>query len=97
MLSDVLRLELAPHGVGVSVLCPGLTATGLPQTSARADGRPEPEGTMPGIDPAVVAAQVIDGIRHDRPYIITDPERRPIVEARSLALLAAFDPTGATP
>ena len=91
MLSEVLRLELAPHGVGVSVLCPGLTSTGLPQTSARADGRPEPAGTMPGIDAAVVAERVIAGIRGDWPYILTHGDRRDAVEARAHALLGAFD------
>ncbi|WP_295631627.1 SDR family oxidoreductase [Novosphingobium sp.] len=91
MLSEVLRLELAPHGVGVSVLCPGLTSTGLPQTSARAAGRPEPEGTMPGIDAAVVAERVIAGIRGDWPYILTHGERRDAVAARAHTLLGAFD------
>ena len=31
MLSECLRLELAPHGIGVSAVCPGLVTTGIEQ------------------------------------------------------------------
>jgi NAD(P)-dependent dehydrogenase (short-subunit alcohol dehydrogenase family) len=95
-LTEVLRAELATHGVGVSVLCPGLVSTGLPETTAKAAGRFDPamhRGVMPGIDPALVAERVIAGIRGNWPIILTHGERRGAVAARMEAILAAFDET----
>jgi NAD(P)-dependent dehydrogenase (short-subunit alcohol dehydrogenase family) len=95
-LSEVLRKELEPHGVGVSVLCPGMVSTGLPATTAKADGhydRDAPPLAMPGIDPDRVAARVAAGIRGNWPYILTHGERKGAVEARMLAILDAFDAT----
>lgn len=95
-LSEVLRKELAPHGVGVSVLCPGMVSTGLPETTAKADGRHDPGGqqqTMAGIDPGRVADRVIAGIKGNWPYIFTHGERRAVVETRMLAIIDAFDAT----
>lgn len=37
-LSETLRAELAPYGVGVSVLCPGVIATGIAGNSVRHSG-----------------------------------------------------------
>jgi len=37
-MSEALRAELAPHGVGVSVLCPGLVRSGLDDSTARLGG-----------------------------------------------------------
>ncbi len=53
--SETLRAELAPHGIGVSVLCPGLVQTKLATTSARQRPArfggplqdPEHEGPLP--------------------------------------------------
>lgn len=98
-LTEVLRAELAPHGVGVSVLYPGLVSTGLPETTAKAAGRFDPtahRGVMPGIDPARVAERVIAGIRGNWPIILTHGERRAAVAARMDAILAAFDETPAS-
>lgn len=95
-ISEVLRKELAPHGVGVSVLCPGMVATGLPETTAKADGCHDPVATQPamaGIDSARVAARVIEGIKGNWPYILTHGERKGAVEARMRAILDAFDTT----
>jgi NAD(P)-dependent dehydrogenase (short-subunit alcohol dehydrogenase family) len=95
-LSEVLRAELAPHGIGVSVLCPGMVATDLPATTAKADGRHDPaapQQAMPGIDPARVAARVVAGISGDWPYILTHGERKTGPAARLEAILEAFDNT----
>ncbi len=95
-LADMLRSELAPDGIGVSVLCPGLVAGNLSQTSARNRparfGGPLPEPpkndisdrAMPNeaVGPFVVAA-----IEHNRFYIFTHPEVRTMIEARHQALL----------
>jgi NADP-dependent 3-hydroxy acid dehydrogenase YdfG len=95
-LSEVLRKELETHGVGVSVLCPGMVSTGLPVTTAKADGHNDPAApqlAMPGIDPVHVAARVVAGIRGNWPYILTHGERKGGVEARMQAILEAFDET----
>jgi len=95
-LSEVLRAELAEFGVGVSVLCPGLTATRLMETSARAgvdqpSGNPARTSPQSGIDPAVVGELVIDGIRHNRSHIVTHAEYADAASRRFEPILAAFD------
>lgn len=46
MLSECLRVELAPCGIGVSAVCPGLVTTGIEQRSVYV-----------GSDPAAIAAR----------------------------------------
>lgn len=76
-LSEVLRAELAAIGapVGVSAVLPGLIKTGL-----------VPMGIIPA---STVAANIIDGIRLDRPYVFTDDHATEAVEARLEAIKAA--------
>lgn len=95
---ESLRAELAPEGIGVSVLCPGLIDTELARTSARnrpaAFGGPLPTpGAMPeamrrtAMAPEQVGPIVVRGIRADRLHILTHPELSiPIVEARFAAI-----------
>jgi NAD(P)-dependent dehydrogenase (short-subunit alcohol dehydrogenase family) len=88
-LSETLRLEFAGTGVGVSVLCPGPVNTrivdaerNLPagvqaSSGAVADRFRTGAGAVlagQGLDPADVAAMVLDGIRNDRFWILTHPE-----------------------
>jgi NAD(P)-dependent dehydrogenase (short-subunit alcohol dehydrogenase family) len=89
--SEMLRQELAPEGIGVSVLCPGLVQGSLSATSAR--NRPArfggplptpervgmPSSAMPseGVGPVVAAA-----IRANRFGVFTHPEVLPLVQAR---------------
>jgi NAD(P)-dependent dehydrogenase (short-subunit alcohol dehydrogenase family) len=92
-MSEVLRLEMAPHGVGVSVLCPGMVATNLPENTQAIGGAIREAGTMLqdlGIAPADVAAQVLDAIAADKPYIFTHPERWEAVKGRFERIGAAF-------
>lgn len=101
-MSEVLRAELAPFGVGVSVLCPGRIVTQLAATTRAVTGESNPASQpydttpMPSspsraaLDAAVVGALVIEGIRRDEPYILTHGEYLEIVERRSQALAAAF-------
>jgi NAD(P)-dependent dehydrogenase (short-subunit alcohol dehydrogenase family) len=51
--SETLRAELAPEGIGVSVLCPGVVASSLSATSAA--NRPASYGAQHGPDLAVAA------------------------------------------
>jgi NAD(P)-dependent dehydrogenase (short-subunit alcohol dehydrogenase family) len=112
-LSEGLRVELAPRGIGVSVLCPGFIRTqivdsvrNLPERFAGAAPAPA-GGAAPaaietwlgnvrervahGIDPAYVGELVREAIEGDWPYIFTDNEFEPAIEARFAAIKAGFD------
>lgn len=113
-LSEGLRVELAPRGIGVSVLCPGFIRThiidsvrNLPERFAAA--RPAASPVQPGqaaietwlgnvrarveggIDPLYVGELVREGIEGDWPYIFTDNEFEPAIEARFAGIKAGFD------
>ena len=90
-LSEVLRAEMAPFGVGVSVLCPGLVRTNLGSNSAGHDAEVDSTAMDGGLDPDVVGRHVIDAIRRDDLFVITHPQLRPMVVERMERLLAAFD------
>ena len=106
-LSETLRADLAPHGIGVSVLCPGGVTTRIMESD-----RNRPDGVraaLPALStdsqeqlaaaraqeemlsPDQVGACVLDAVRADEPWVITHPSWRPRVAERSDALLAAFD------
>jgi NAD(P)-dependent dehydrogenase (short-subunit alcohol dehydrogenase family) len=100
--TETLRGELAPEGIGVSVLCPGMVLSNLAQTSAR--HRPERHGGPLPAPPAIearfakmmlpaeaVGPIVVRGIRANRLHILTHPEARVVVEKRMQQLLADFD------
>jgi NAD(P)-dependent dehydrogenase (short-subunit alcohol dehydrogenase family) len=78
-LTDVLRAELEALGapVGASVVMPGMVKTAM-----------NPIGT---VEPAAVAANVLDAIRRDRAYVFTDDHSTIEVERRLRAVLAARD------
>jgi NAD(P)-dependent dehydrogenase (short-subunit alcohol dehydrogenase family) len=111
-LSEGLRVELAPRGIGVSVLCPGFirtaivdSARNLPERFAapiRAEPGPTPaeietwlsnvrQRIDGGIDPLYVGELVREGIEGDWPYIFTDNEFEPFIEARFAGIKAGFD------
>lgn len=94
---EMLRHELEPEGIGVSVLCPGLVESSLATTSARnrpdrfggafadpMEGRGMPPGAMPN---EAVGPIVVRAIKANRTYILTHPETRFLVEARQQLLL----------
>ena len=89
-LSGSLRASLAQHGIGVSVLCPGLVKSYI---YASDEIRPEglKAGAKPvnsefvqrlaqvhefGMEPDVIAARVLAAMREDRFHIFTHPEFR---------------------
>jgi len=72
-LTEVLRAELAPHHIGVSLLCPGPFRTGIWGDDDSSD---------PGGDPAVLGPRVLAGIERNEPFIFTHPEFAPLVEQR---------------
>lgn len=97
---EMLRYELAPEGIGVSVLCPGLVESNLGSTSARnrpdrfggAFEDPSGGGGMPpgAMSNEAVGPIVVRAIRANRAYILTHPETRPLVEARQQLLLGDY-------
>jgi len=92
-LSEALRYELAPHGVGVSVLCPGMVSTRLGESTRKLTGAPPPAqapARPPGIDPAYVGEVVADAIQANRFYILPHGEYRDPVAGRAARLQAAF-------
>jgi NAD(P)-dependent dehydrogenase (short-subunit alcohol dehydrogenase family) len=89
-LSEVLRAEMEPHGVGVSVLCPAQVRTNLLAAAGPPPG--SPHGAMDGgMDPGRVASLVLDAIRGNEFYVITHPEHGGYVKDRAATLLDAFE------
>jgi NAD(P)-dependent dehydrogenase (short-subunit alcohol dehydrogenase family) len=103
-LSESLRASLAPHGIGVSVLCPGLVKSYI---YASDDIRPESlkGGAKPvdhknvqrladihefGMEPDVIAARVLEAIRENRFHIFTHPEFRDELQELFGEILADF-------
>jgi len=106
-LSEGLRHDLGPRGIGVSVLCPGIIRTNimssqrnLPERFAGATRTPPPrqermqwlaERVSQGIDPLYVGELVREGIEDDWPYIFTDCEFEPMIDARFAEIKHGFD------
>ena len=109
-LSEGLRNELAPRGIGVSVLCPGFVRTNIMDSARNLPERFErppaerlaamrssdmfkfvQERVSHGIDPLYVGELVREGIENDWPYIFTDAEFEPLIEARFAAVKQGFD------
>lgn len=105
--SEMLRAELASEGIGVSVLCPGVVASNLLETSA--ENRPDVFGEQAapqlaaavdsGAPPTLVRALaaedvgpiVIRAIRANRFLVLTHPNTRRLIEDRFRATLDDFD------
>jgi NAD(P)-dependent dehydrogenase (short-subunit alcohol dehydrogenase family) len=76
-LSDVLRAEFRELGVpiGVSVVMPGRVNTGM-----------NPNGKLPA---AMVAVNVLDAIKNNRPYVFTDTDSTNDVHDRLTTIINA--------
>jgi NAD(P)-dependent dehydrogenase (short-subunit alcohol dehydrogenase family) len=96
-LTESLHRELAPHGIGVSVLCPMIVETDINANSLRnrpaelrnpdhTDVPPDVEaGTMAGsvIPAAEVARRVVRAVDRGDLYVLTHPEQRQILARRA--------------
>jgi len=100
-LSSVVRQELLPFGIGVSVLCPGAVRTSLGENTLRQ--RPERADLASArsdvvsrqawryIEPIQVGRIVLRGIAGNWPFIFTHLENRAEVEAQFDTIRMAFD------
>jgi NAD(P)-dependent dehydrogenase (short-subunit alcohol dehydrogenase family) len=96
-ITEALRDELAPFDVGVSVLFPGATASRIGINALKEAGLPASESMLaPGLDPAVTAEMVINGIKNNKLYIITHGEYRKYCEDRFARIIAEFTETPAS-
>ncbi len=93
-LGEQLRRELAPHGVGVSVLCPGYVQTNLGTNTVKIGGEVRNyAGVMPPSDvtPADVGRMVAVGIEADAAFIVTHKDVLTSVEKRFATIREACD------
>jgi len=68
-----LRSELAPEGVGVLIVCPGFTATGIATAALDGDGRvtSHPQSTVGRVaTPESVAEAVFEAASRGRPLLV---------------------------
>jgi NAD(P)-dependent dehydrogenase (short-subunit alcohol dehydrogenase family) len=104
-LTEALRTDLVGRPIGVSVYCPGLVQSNIADSarsrpaqlaeSGYAAPVQEPGGPMPdfmlhAMDAVTAAGYVLDGIRHNRLFILSHPEFREVLKARSDLLLGSI-------
>ncbi len=89
-MSESLRYSLAPHKIGVSCVCPGLVKSYIYASddirpyALMADAKPvNKEGVerlagmhQVGMEPDVIAARILQGMRDNQPYIFPMPDHR---------------------
>jgi NAD(P)-dependent dehydrogenase (short-subunit alcohol dehydrogenase family) len=92
--SENLRTELAPQGIGVSVLCPSTVSTRIweadrnrPAELGPGSPVPRPDRVKDAIDGPAVGQLVRNGILQDRPYIFTSEDARPRIQNRHDTIL----------
>lgn len=99
---EALKVDMKPHGVGVSILCPSVVNTNI---SHSGKNRPEKFGgafesnedhelanaAASGTQPLDFGRWVVKAIEQDLLYVITHPGDRALVEQRHRTILEAFD------
>jgi NAD(P)-dependent dehydrogenase (short-subunit alcohol dehydrogenase family) len=104
-ISEGWAQQLAPLGIGMSVLCPGFVRTRIhesgrarqsrygeraPDTRTEEARAESAKMVLGGIDPDIVGERVVEAISHDEFYIFTHPEMKTAVEARFEGIRAGF-------
>jgi NAD(P)-dependent dehydrogenase (short-subunit alcohol dehydrogenase family) len=92
-LSDALRQELEPFGVGVSTLFPGLTRSRMsldPKGGADVGQLPREALEANMMQPIWLGRAVARAVENNEPYIITHPDYKATVENRFREILDAF-------
>ena len=83
-VSEVLRFDLARHGIGVSLVCPGGVDTGLTETiriagvdsTSRAFRRAQAGFRRRAVSPESAAASILRGVERDRYWVYTSVDIR---------------------
>jgi NAD(P)-dependent dehydrogenase (short-subunit alcohol dehydrogenase family) len=105
-LSEGLRSDLAEHGIGVSVYCPGPVKSNIGEAGAKRPAelgdtgyaRPQDAGPPKGaifdnnswMDPEEAGRRILAGVKDDQLYILSHPELREAVRERHDAIEAAW-------
>jgi NAD(P)-dependent dehydrogenase (short-subunit alcohol dehydrogenase family) len=104
-LSEALRTDMVGRPIGVSVYCPGPVKSNIGDSArsrppelaesgyaapAKEQGGPTPEFMLHAMDAVTAAGYVLDGIRHNRLFILSHPEFRDVLSARSKLLLGSI-------
>lgn len=87
-LTKALRDEMAPHGVGVSAVYPGLTRSGMSTEISKANE--SHMKSMQMMEPVWLGRAVARAIENNEPHIITHPSAKPALEAWQAEILGAF-------
>lgn len=101
-LGEALKIDLEPHNIGVSILCPGVVNTDISHSGKH---RPEKFGGAmesngdhelakaagSGTDPLEFGRWVVKAVKENRLYVITHPEDRELIAARHDQIMAAVD------
>ena len=111
-LTESLRYNLAPHGIGCSLVCPALTKTNAWTSALRRPDSFRQSGFSPveraeleqfgtafeeGMDPYVVGEKILAGMTEQRGLILTHPEHGPDFEEIHAAIMAALPDEEAPP
>jgi NAD(P)-dependent dehydrogenase (short-subunit alcohol dehydrogenase family) len=104
-LTEALHRELAPRGIGVSVVCPMIVETDINRNSVRMRPKelknPGPEVELPAADgmvggvikPEEVARRIIRAVERNDLYVLTHPEQRKYLKRRADKLDGMFEPS----
>jgi NAD(P)-dependent dehydrogenase (short-subunit alcohol dehydrogenase family) len=104
-LTEALRTDLVGRPIGVSVYCPGPVKSNIADSArsrpaelaesgyaapGKEQGAPPPEFMLHAMDAVTAGGYVLDGIRHNRLFIISHPEFKAVLTARSNLLLGSI-------
>jgi NADP-dependent 3-hydroxy acid dehydrogenase YdfG len=90
-LSQSLREELAPHGIGVTAICPGLIATSIVTDGRMAGAVKERKADIVarfrerGAPPEKVAADILDAVHSNPPMRVVGTDARLIAALQRVA------------
>jgi NAD(P)-dependent dehydrogenase (short-subunit alcohol dehydrogenase family) len=110
-ISEALAAEVAPHGIGVSVLCPGWVNTKILESARnwpKELGPPPTRELGPlsariaelvksGMAPDTVAALVRKAVEENQLHVFTHPHMRPPLEERFARVIDAYRKVGPAP
>jgi NAD(P)-dependent dehydrogenase (short-subunit alcohol dehydrogenase family) len=101
-IAMALRNELADTRVGISVLCPGMSATNIVATTALLRPGASEQGAAAqtaqamrgvlagGMSPQKIGERLVQAIQADEFFVFTHPEWKGMAEAQFAEILAAF-------